>query len=105
MCQDRSSSSLCSASSASRMTRLRTRSSPPGPAWRAGDTRVTRRETDVRDKIRHYNKIPRTKSAEKALSRRGNGAGDGLRPADCHLTASVRSGICLMSDARGGTVK
>ena len=101
MCQDRSSSSLCSASSASRMTRLRTRSSPPGPAWRAGDTRVTRRETDVRDKIRHYNK----RSAEKALSRRGNGAGDGLRPADCHLTASVRSGICLMSDARGGTVK
>ena len=102
MCQDRSSSSLCSASSASRMTRLRTRSSPPGPAWRAGDTRVTRRETDVRDKIRHYNKPFRR---IKALSRRGNGAGDGLRPADCHLTASVRSGICLMSDARGGTVK
>ena len=78
MCQDRSSSSLCSASSASRMTRLRTRSSPPGPAWRAGDTRVTRRETDVRDKIRHYNKVPQNKGIR---SRRGNGAGDGLRPA------------------------
>ena len=27
----------------------------------SGDTRVTRRETDVRDKIRHYNKVPQNK--------------------------------------------
>ena len=74
MCQDRSSSSLCSASSASRMTRLRTRSSPPGPAWRAGDTRVTRRETDVRDKIRHYNKVPQKRHYRGAGTARATGS-------------------------------
>lgn len=82
MCQDRSSSSLCSASSASRMTRLRTRSSPPGPAWRAGDTRVTRRETDVRDKIRHYNKVPQNKGIIAARERRGRRAPPRRLPSD-----------------------